>query len=209
MASDHTHTHHTQKQPAYRLEFHKSGTNSSGATVGKLYLFRDGIKVEESDVFSGGADPEKKEFHRPIGDGDYTIRLKERSTLTVNGLQAGKDFAERYSHPDLPDILKLIPHGGLQFIPQGLMDTPYGKTNPRREWGGIRIHLHQPAHEHRQDHMGNYLHGKERETGGNWTHGCICERREKILDILSRLPKGQHDIPVQVRGGRLSHLPPY
>lgn len=174
-----SHRHH------YHLEFRKTGSNSNSAATGTLYLM-DGKKVLfTSPVFSGGTNPDTGEQHAPIGDGHYTIRLDIRNVVTP-----GKVTLERTGPMEYHVVL--LPDDGLQVIPSGF------EHNPQWEWGSVRMHLNQPRGEHRKDHSGNYLHGKQRPS--DWTHGCICERSEVILKQLQHLDhRHVHCVPLVVR----------
>jgi hypothetical protein len=66
------------------------------------------------------------------------------------------------------------------------------------EMGSIRTALNPETGEKGSEYQGNYLHGKERP--GDYTHGCICNRQENVLNLLLGLDYKQvPKVPVVVR----------
>lgn len=169
-------------QSGYWIEFRKTGKNSDGAAVGRLTLFEGGQTVLVSQAFSGGF---KGPRVVPIPNYDhYTIRLDIRGAVSSSDLWAA---------PDQPDVLQLRPFYGIQQIPE---PSSVG-FDARYEWGSIRACLNEKKGEIRDAYRGNYLHGKVRK--GDYTHGCICERSELILQRLLALNHQKHShIPVIV-----------
>ena len=55
----------------------------------------------------------------------------------------------------------------------------------RWEWGSMRACLNETHGETAQAYRGNYLHGKHRPD--DYTHGCICDRSEKMLTKLKNM----------------------
>jgi hypothetical protein len=159
----------------YRLELVKNGKNSDNGTSGTLTLFKGSAVVEQSSVFTGG---HPGPGLVPIPDETYTIRLD------IRGVAAKADIAPQNT---------LRPFYGIQEIP-AVID---GK-NARWEWGTIRAALNEPRQGMPQAYRGNYLHGKQRP--GDYTHGCICERTEKILQFLKSIDyKHQSHVSVIVK----------
>jgi len=125
-----------------------------------------------SEVFSGGIVPETGKRLEALGDGHYTIRLDINRSVA----SAGSIFMSDEG------VWMLPPCFGFQTIPESVDTVIQGKIDPQWEWGSMRVRLIPPSGEHRATHVGNYLHGKKRP--GDYTHGCICERSEKILGRL-------------------------
>jgi hypothetical protein len=146
----------------YRIEFVKNGKNSDNGTTGTLTLFKKNVIVEQSSVFTGG---HPGPGLVPIPDETYTIRLDIRGVA---------------NKAEITPENTLKPFYGIQEIP-AVID---GK-NARWEWGSIRAALNERTQGMPQAYRGNYLHGKQRP--GDYTHGCICERSEKILQILKSI----------------------
>jgi len=159
----------------YRIELLKAGKNSANGTTGTLTLFKGSTVVKTSSVFTGG---HPGPGLVPIPDETYTIRLDIRGV-------AGK--------ADIKPDNTLKPFYGIQDIP-AVIDG----RDARYEWGSIRAALNEPRPGMPQAYRGNYLHGKTRP--GDYTHGCICERSEEILQILKGIdPKKQSHVKVVVK----------
>jgi hypothetical protein len=137
-------------------------------------LLRDGTKILQSSVFSGGGPDEDNRFN-VIPSATYRIRLDIRGVCGVFSEKAG-DTENAMHH--WYGIEKIEPGSGWQ----------YG-------WGGHRAALNETSKGLAQAYRGNFLHGKKRED--DWTHGCICERSEEILRHLWSLPAQKIDVVVQ------------
>jgi hypothetical protein len=165
---------------ALTLEFLKSGTNAQGAVTGRLSLKDNGNEVLRSDVFSGG------NGFNPLDDGSYKLRLDIRGDESTN--QANTDGT-------------LQPFFGIQAIGSDVVDTAGKHWDMRAEWGSIRACLNPTGG---TDH-GDYVHGKQRPK--DWTHGCICERQQTILNYLWNLGNPlRTGITVIVTGGAQFNL---
>ncbi len=169
------------------LVFQKTGTNKYGAATGTLTLYgnnggfvRNNI-IASDTVFSGG--PNSPVHSDPIPDATFYVNSARKETATW------------------PDAVRLLDGGasgllhnfwGVEKIPPSLGPG----FNFQTEWGSIRAALNEPQQGMPQAYRGNFLHGKTRP--GDYTHGCICERSEQILNIIWTLPTPR--IPVWVRG---------
>ena len=160
------------------LVFQQTGTNRSGAATGTLTLYDQNKVIAISPAFSGGA-----EDKGPIAGGTFMIRPGLRDTADVSDLTilpggGGAQLRNFY---------------GIQSIPADV-----GGYDVRYEWGSIRAKLNEPRGETRPDFLGQYLHGKTRP--GDYTHGCICERSERILRLIEQLDyRHTPAVPVWVR----------
>jgi hypothetical protein len=161
---------------SYLLVFKKTGVNAYTAATGTLTLFEDGAALITSPVFSGGVGPEG--MSKPIPNETYHINLGIRGVAT--------------------GTKELVPIPGTNFYQlhhwYGIekIDLPEAQV----EWGHYRAALNEPRKDMPQGYRGNFLHGKLRPN--DYTHGCICERSEKILEKLWRLPP--QTIQVKVEG---------
>jgi len=88
----------------------------------------------------------------------------------------------------------LKPFYGIQEIPDDVDGAEFGI-----EWGGIRARLNETTPGETREHfLYQYLHEKDRP--GDYTHGCICERSEVILNHLVKLnPQATPRVPVWVK----------
>lgn len=161
---------------ALTLEFKKTGTNTQGAITGQLTLSDSGSVVLQSDVFSGG------NGFNPIDDGLYRLRLDIRGDESSN--VANTDGT-------------LQPFFGIQKVSADVVDAAGNHWNMQVEWGTLRARLNPTGGA--PDH-GDYLHGKLRPN--DWTHGCICERQQAILNYLWQLDNPPQGIDVMVSGGK-------
>ena len=147
------------------LTFKKTGTNEFGATTGVLTLYMQAKPVANAYVFSGG------NGSTAIPNGEFTVRLDNKNTAKdENATKAGGTELKQFY--GIQEIAKLIP-------------TSSGLRDHRWEWGSKRAALNERLGEQRSEYQGNYIHGKERP--GDYTHGCICNRDEKVLDALLRI----------------------
>jgi RHS repeat-associated protein len=168
----------------YLLVFNKSGVNRFGATVGSLTLYDQNKAIASvTGAFSGGADRE----HPRIPNGAFMIRLDIRGTAGPKDVIAGPGglpaLAPFYGAQDIPPLIHLT-------SPSGDADV-----DMRWEWGTRRIALNPMPGYSGQEYEGNYLHGKDRP--GDYTHNCICDRSEHMLDVLYKL--GDVGVPTQVQ----------
>ena len=132
----------------------------------------------DSTAFSGG--PNSPVHSNPIPNGNYTMRLDIRGVLDSSaGLK-----------PDLTPK----PFYGVQDI-KNFTEEFDTKFNNTWEWGNVRIALNSASDD--PEARGQYLHGKERP--GDYTHGCISERSEKLLNYLHSLPASTGAVPLQVQ----------
>jgi hypothetical protein len=161
---------------ALTLEFQKTGTNTQGAITGQLTLRDGGSVVLQSDVFSGG------NGNNPMDDGLYRLRLDIRGDESSD--QANTDGT-------------LQPFFGIQQVGSDVVDAAGNHWDMQVEWGTLRARLNPTGGA--PDH-GDYLHGKKRPN--DWTHGCICERPEAVLNYLWQLANPPVGIDVIVSGGR-------
>jgi hypothetical protein len=172
----------------YRIVFTKVGANKANAAVGELVLFNGAKAILASHVFSGGI-PGKV----PIPDGSYTVRLDIRGIVSAKDVSIDKDA-------DGEDEASLKPFYGIQKIPAEVKVNS-DSWNMREEWGSIRARLNPPKKEMPEAYQGNYLHGKEHNV--EYTHGCICEKTEQILQFLWNLDANKNShIQVVVRSSK-------
>ena len=160
-------------ESAYKLVFQISGENDLGAATGKLTLYHHNKVVHTSEVFSGGLRSPLQT--RPIPTGNYRLRLDIRGTVNSTA--------------------QLVPLPGGYFK----LHNFYGiekieLKQAQEEWGRVRVALNEPRQHMPQEYRGNFLHGKDRK--GDYTHGCICERTETILNRLWKLPPQKLDLKV-------------
>ena len=157
----------------HSILFKVTGSNQWKADTGTLTLFRDGAKVLQSTVFSGGGPDERFRFN-VIPSGTFRIRLDIRQVYAAYSEKAG-------------DTQNGMHHWyGIEKI--DAKEWQY-------EWGRFRAALNETSPGLPQAYRGNFLHGKDRED--DWTHGCICERSEQILAHLWSLPSQKIDVTVQ------------
>jgi RHS repeat-associated protein len=165
----------------YLLKFEKTGTNSQGAAVGKLTLYDQDKAIASSTGFSGGSDSN----HNGLANGGYMIRLD------IHGKADSANDVSQVGNNEY--VLK--PFYGVQEIPT---DTPApggGTLNFQVEWGTRRAALNPMPGETSEGYYGNYLHGKLRPL--DYTHNCICDRSEAMMDKLLTL--GPVHVPVEVQ----------
>lgn len=157
----------------HSLTFKVTGSNEWKADTGMLILYRDGTKILQSTVFSGGGPEERSRFN-VIPSGTYSIRTDIRQVYTAYSERAG-------------DRQDAIHHWyGIEKIEE---------AGWHREWGRFRAALNEIKPGLPQAYRGNFLHGKDRKD--DWTHGCICERSEEILRHLWSLPAQKIAVAVQ------------
>ncbi|WP_143748840.1 hypothetical protein [Mesorhizobium sophorae] len=156
------------------ITFVKLGTNSENAIFGDLTLLDGTTVIQTSSAFSGGGS------YNPLDDGNYRLRLDIRGEEDTNEVNEDGTLKPFYG------IQKVSDH-----IPsdQGPLDGQY-------EWGSIRARLNPTGGN--TDH-GDYIHGKKRTK--DWTHGCICDRSEVILNYLWNLASPPIGADVVVSGG--------
>lgn len=162
----------------YHLIFRVSGINEFGAAIGKLTLYHRHFALIVSDVFSGGLSaPEPSD---PIPSETYHIRLDVKATASSAS-----------SLVPIPGstFFKLHNFYGIEKI-----DIPEAQV----EWGHYRAALNEPRQGMPMSYRGNFLHGKLRS--GDYTHGCICERSESILQKLWSLPPQKVSLTVEKVG---------
>lgn len=144
--------------PSHHLIFKVTGTNTFGADIGDLLLMEGASQIFKSTAFSGGL--KSPAASRPIPTETYHIRLDIRRTAAAFG--------------ELGDTVDAMHHWyGIEKI-----DTSAWQW----EWGHFRAALNEPRQNMPQGYRGNFLHGKVRPD--DYTHGCICERSEQILQKL-------------------------
>jgi hypothetical protein len=160
---------------ALKIVFSKLGTNKEGAVTGKLVLYDGTTAILRADAFSGG------HGHNPIDDGLYRLRLDVRGDESSN--QANTDGT-------------LKPYYGIQRVGDAVADATGQEWNMQVEWGSIRARLNPTGGA--PDH-GDYIHGKKRPA--DWTHGCICDRSERVLTHLWQLGSPPAALDVVVEGG--------
>jgi len=91
-------------------------------------------------------------------------------------------------HPSRPQAY-LKAEYGVQNIPEDVLGQ-----NFRTLWGTRRAYLNHMPGETGQDFQGNYLHGRTDE--GDFTHNCLCDRSERMMDYILQL--GPIHLPVDV-----------
>jgi hypothetical protein len=150
---------------AYHLVFKKAGVNEFGASTGRLTLYHSGVAFIVSDVFSGGLS--SPAHSAPIPPETYHINL---------GIKGTADVGQLVPIPGTPGVFQLHHWYGIEAIVH---------AGAQVEWGHYRAALNEPRKSMPGPYRGNFLHGKTR--AGNYTHGCICERSERILEQLWHL----------------------
>lgn len=159
---------------ALKITFVKSSTNSENAITGDLTLL-DGVTViKKATAFSGGS------TFNPLDDGTYRLHLDIRGDEDTN---------------QVTDDGTLKPFYGIQKVSDHI-PSDQGPLDGQYEWGTIRARLNPTGGA--QDH-GDYIHGKHRPK--DYTHGCICDRSEVILNYLWNLASPPTAIDVVVSGG--------
>ncbi|WP_271540906.1 hypothetical protein [Bradyrhizobium sp. CCBAU 45321] len=161
---------------ALKITFVKSGTNSENAVTGDLTLLDGATIVKKVTAFSGG------NSFNPLDDGKYRLRLDIRGGEDTN--QANNDGT-------------LKPFFGIQKVGTRIPDDQGNLYNGQTEWGTIRARLNPTGGA--PDH-GDYIHGKKRPR--DYTHGCICDRSEAILNYLWSLASPPVGVDVVVSGGQ-------
>jgi RHS repeat-associated protein len=155
---------HTITGVEYLIVFHKTGKNEYGATTGTLYFYKQNKLVASPNMaFSGG------NGHPEVPNETYKIKL------FIGKAESSKDLK-----PGNQDELKQF--YGIQLIAPSIKDDKGEDGDYRWEWGSKRASMNEPDSNMPLEYRGNYIHGKERE--GDWTHGCVCERNEQVLDAL-------------------------
>ena len=141
------------------LTFKITGTNNFLADVGILTLKQGGKVIMTSQGFSGGrSSPEPSD---PLPSSTYHIRLDIRQVV------------DKYPWPGDSAARGMHHWSGVEKIT--VADWQW-------EWGGYRAALNERNQHLPRAYRGNFLHGKHRP--GDYTHGCICERSEQILQYL-------------------------
>jgi RHS repeat-associated protein len=183
---DQKHKHHTVRSNfTHLLLFERTGTNSQGAVTGTLKLYEQNKVIATANAFSGG------NRNVDIPPGNFMIRLDIRG-------KADSAAALKPPDPNNPTARELKQFYGIQEIAPVIHDEQGRALNARWEWGSIRATLNEEPGEKSPEYQGNYLHGKQRP--GDYTHGCICNRDEHILNILLGLDYKQvPKVPVVVR----------
>lgn len=89
---------------------------------------------------------------------------------------------------------------GIQQIAPTIEGSNGEGFDARYEWGSLRAALNPFPGQKGDAFQGNYLHGKNR--GGDYTHGCICERSETVLHfLLNNINPAQNShVPLSVEG---------
>ena len=154
------------------LIFKVMGTNEFLADTGSLTLLTGGARVMTSTAFSGGLRSAAQS--KPIPTGRYRIRTDIRHVVAS------------YSEADGDRPTGMHHWYGIEKI-----DT----YEWQYEWGHYRAALNEQKPHMPQAYRGNFLHGKLRE--GDWTHGCICERKEDILRYLWSMQAGAVNVHVE------------
>jgi hypothetical protein len=150
-----------------------AGLNRFGARTGTLTLRHDDRIIMTSPVFSGGGPSTQSRFNI-IPKATFRVRTDIRKVVSA--------YSERDG--DTPDSMhnwwgiEKIDAEGWQY-----------------EWGRFRAALNESSPNLPQAYRGNFLHGKQRPD--DWTHGCICERSERILAYLWSLPPQRISVTVR------------
>lgn len=165
---------------ALKITFAITGKNSQNALTGDLTLLDGAAVVKKTTAFSGG-----KTFN-PIEDGTYRLRLDVRGDVSTN--EANTDGS-------------LKPFYGIQQVGTSVKDSAGISWNMQDEWGKIRARLN-PTGGHVD--RGEYLHGKQRAL--DYTHGCVCDRSEVILNHLWSIENPPAVIDVVVSGAQAFDL---
>ena len=90
----------------------------------------------------------------------------------------------------------LKPFFGIQKVGRDVQDDQGTHWDMQVEWGTFRARLNPTGGA--PDH-GDYIHGKKRPR--DYTHGCICNRSEIILNYLWNLASPPAGVDVIVSGG--------
>lgn len=142
----------------HSLVFKVTGSNSFAADTGTLSLLSNNKLVMQSVAFSGGL--KSPAASAPIPSSTYRIRLDLRQVVA--------------KYPSKGDTSERMHHWyGIEKV-----DAPEWQW----EWGRYRAALNEHDSKMAPAYRGNFLHGKLRPD--DYTHGCICERSEKILQHL-------------------------
>lgn len=151
--------------------------------TGTLRLYEQNKVIAEEKAFSGGV-----EGKGPIPEGTYKMSITQADTPT------GMEDLVPYGRDDSGNLqYGLAPSWKLQDIP----DDIAGVHGAQTEWGTKRVRLVPDPGQEGSAFRGNYIHGKRRQ--GDYTHGCICDRKEGVLNKLFGLdPKKVPRVPVQV-----------
>jgi len=163
----------------YLLVFSKTGTNANGAATGTLTLFDQNTQVFSATAFSGGVDS----AHGGLSNGGYMIRLD-----LPQGTAGASDVGR------VANYAFLLPEYGVQHIPSSI-DVDGNSLNFQGLWGSTRIRLNEMPGETSEGYLDNYLHG--RTNIGDFTHNCICNRSEDMINKLLEL--GPLRVPVEVQ----------
>jgi hypothetical protein len=158
-----------------KITFVKLGTNAENAVTGDLTLLDGTTIIKKSTAFSGGSS------FNPLDDGKYRLRLDIRGGEETN--EANNDGT-------------LKPFYGIQKVGSNIPDDQGTFWDGQVEWGTIRARLNPTGGA--PDH-GDYIHGKKRPK--DYTHGCICDRSEVILNYLWNLASPPVGVDVVVSGG--------
>jgi hypothetical protein len=156
------------------VKFTKTGKNKEGTTTGTIEVWDQNKEVLSiPDAFSGGYD------FSAIPNGNYVMQLGDdkRDVLRINKMGESIPNAkgmqlifENYYHVD--------------SITGKVYRTPMGDS-----WGSGRIRLN-PVDEKMniiknppREMVNLYIHGKNRQDI-IYTHGCVCDRSEKLFDYF-------------------------
>jgi hypothetical protein len=160
---------------ALKITFVKLGTNAEGAVFGDVTLWNGATVVHKVSAFSGGGGFD------PLDDGTYRIRLDIRADESSNVAKTDGSLETVF---------------GIQKVGTHVVDANGKAWDMQWEWGSVRARLNPTGGA--PDH-GDFLHGKKRPK--DWTHGCICDRSEKIMKYLWDLASPPAHIDVEVTGG--------
>jgi hypothetical protein len=167
--------HTTKKGFEYLTTFRKTGTNSEGGTTGVLTLFKqDKIVLQTTEAFSGNSNYSST---TPINNGDYYMRMDLR---TVSNPVKATNTAEG-PQPVITWGLESFPKKGTMIWIDG--KTYSSNRTITNAYGFSRIRL-IPAKDlgNLAQDRGLYLHGKQ--DAHNWTHGCLCDKKEQIQNYF-------------------------
>ena len=163
--------HTTKKGFEYLTTFRKTATNIEGGTNGVLTLYKqDKIEIQTNEAFSGNSNYSST---APVNSGDYYMRMDVRTTSNpVIAVNTGEG-----PQPVITWGLESIPRGGKMIWTDG--KTYSSNSSITNAYGFTRIRL-IPAKDlgNMAKDRGLYLHGKQ--DTHNWTHGCLCDKKEKI-----------------------------
>jgi len=170
---------HTAKDYRYYITFEKTGVNKEGAAIGKLTLYDQNKPLVVSQAFSGG-----KGFNI-IPSGTYWVNIANRG-------KADSSNALKENQQELKQFY------GIQEIAPTITNKQGVVGSARWEWGSIQVALNEEPGETRAAYLGNYLHGKE--SPGDYTHSCVCERSEQVLKTLLKINYRKNPvIPMEVK----------